>query len=240
MPEEAPTTEAPETGTPPESPEAPINGAPPEAPSDSPDTDWKQRAEEFEKRYNDLRPEADRRASILADIEGRNGPERQAAALAERAQIELEDEEAEEPEEDFDLPPDPNERIDALERQRAEEQAQREQDEFDRLEQDYLESTVATLEGDANVKLNEEQYGFVINDALNNRDPHDGKPDVEGSFKKLKAMLDSAGVEWGKTKDTVVPPGGAPGEKQITPEMLRNKETRQKIALEAFQAAKEA
>lgn len=241
MPEEAINAEVPaDAGTPPETPETPATGAPPEAPSDSPDTDWKQRAEVAEKRYEDLRPQANQWESALADIEGRNGPERQRQALAERARVELEDEEAEEEPDEFDLPPDPNDRLDALEQREAEREQQHEQDEFDRLEAKYLEDTVGALEGKEGIKLTEGQYGFVINNALANRDPHDGKPDVEGSFSAFKAEVEAGAQKWVKSKETVVPPNGTKGELKITPEMLRDKDTRQKIAVEAYEAAERA
>lgn len=228
MPDEA-TTEAPETtGTPP-TPEAPETGAPDTGQSESPEIDWKQR-------YEDLRPEADRRASLLADIEGRNGPERQAQALAEHARIELEEEEAEE-EDEFNLPPDPNERIDALERERAEEKQRAEDAEFERLEAQYLEETVGALEDKEGIKLTDAQYDFVINKALANRDPHDGKPDVEGSFKAWKAEVEAAGQGWVKSKETVVPPLGTEGEPKID---LRDKDARQKLGTEVFEAAERA
>lgn len=233
MPEEA--HEALETGTPLSPPETPDTGAPTEASSESPEIDWKQR-------YEDLRPEADRRQSVLSDIEGRNGPDRQAAALAEVARIELEEAQAEEPEDeyDFDLPPDPNERLDALERERAEERAEQQDAEFNRLEGQYLESTVGKLEDEANIRLSDEQYAFVVNNALANRDPHDGKPDIDGSFAQFKAMMDSAGESWAQTKDTHIAPGGIPGEPKITPEQLRDKDKRQKLGTEIYEAAERA
>jgi hypothetical protein len=233
-PEEA-ETPPPAAGTPPETPVTPETGAPPESPSDSPEIDWKQR-------YEDLRPEADRRASILADIEGRNGPERQAAALSERARIELEaaDEAEEEDDDDFDLPPDPNERIDQLERERQDERQQREDAEFDQLEEKYLESTVEALEAQAGLKLSDEAYDFVVNKALANRDPHDGKPDVEGSFKAWKAEVEAAGQSWVKSKDAVIPPLGTEGDKKLDPSILRDKDKRQNLGVEVFEAAERA
>lgn len=234
MPDEAINAEVParDAGTPPE-PTATPPEAPAEAPSESPEIDWKQR-------YEDLRPEADRRQSVLADIEGRNGSERQAQALAEVARIELEEEEEEEPEDDFDLPPDPNERIDALERERAEEQEASQEAEFDRLESEYIENVIGGLEENNNLKLSDAQYSFIVNNALANRDPHDGKPDLEGSFNAWKSELESAGQNWLKSKETVMPPLGTEGEKKITPEILRNKDKRQQLGAEIYEAAERA
>lgn len=232
MADEPAASEAPETGTPPEP-----NAAPPEAPAEgqpeSPDNiDWKQR-------YEDLRPEADRRASLLADIEGRNGRERQTQALAEHARIELAEEEAEEPEEDeFDLPPDPSEEIEAIKQQLAERDEVAEAAEFDQLEQDYTERTVESLEESENVKLSDEGYELIVNYGLSHRDPHDGKPDFEGGFKALKAEREAASAAYSRSKDeAALAPVGAKGEQKVD---LSNKEARQKLATEAYEAAERA
>jgi hypothetical protein len=228
MPDEA--TEAPEkTGTPTETEVTPETGALAEAQTESPDnTDWKQR-------YEDLRPEADRRASVLADIEGRNGPERQAQALAEHARIELEEEEAEEPEEEFDLPPDPSDEIAAIKQQLAERDEVAQAAEFDRLEAEYIESTVEDLADKANLKLNDEEYEVVVNHGLANRDSHDGKPDLEGGIAKLKAIQEAARKSYAKSKDdSVLAPVGATGEPKID---LRNKDERVDLGTKVFEAA---
>lgn len=234
MPPETQTPEAPEqTGTP-TSPTTPESGAPVTeppgtgSPSESPEEiDWKQR-------YEDLRPEADRRASLLADIEGRNGPERQEAALAEHARVELaEEEEAEEPEDEFDLR-DPHEEIDAIRQELAERDEMTREAEFDQLEQQYCESTVEGLEGSENFKLSDEEYDFVVNRALANRDQHDGKPDLEGSFKALKKSILARNKGVFDSKEAFVPPIGTEGEPKID---LRDKEARQKVMTEAYEAA---
>jgi len=232
MPEEAIAPEAPEQqpGTPPEP-----NATPPEAPAEgqskSPEVDWKQR-------YEDLRPEADRRASLLADIEGRNGPERQRAALAEHARIELEEEEAEELDDEFDLPPDPSEEIEAIKQQLAERDEAAEAAEFDRLESEYTERTVEALEDSENMKLSDEGYELVVNYGLSHRDPHDGKPDFEGGFKALKAEREAAKTAYDRSKnEAALAPVGAKGEPNID---LRNKEARVQKATEAYEAAERA
>lgn len=231
MPDEAVVPEAPETGTPPE-PKATPPEAPAEGQTDSPDNiDWKAR-------YEDLRPEADRRASLLADIEGRNGPERQTQALAEHARIELAEEEAEEPEEEFDLPPDPSEEIEAIKKQLAERDEAAEAAEFDQLEQDYTERTVSSLEESENMKLSDEGYELIVNYGLSHRDPHDGKPDFEGGFKALKAEREAASAAYSRSKDeAALAPVGSKGEQKVD---LSDKEARQKLATEAYEAAERA
>jgi hypothetical protein len=237
MPPETQTPEAPEqTGTP-TSPTTPEPGAPVTeppgtgSPSESPeDIDWKQR-------YEDLRPEADRRASLIADIEGRNGPDRQRQALADHARIELaeEEEEAEEPEfgeDEFDLR-DPNEEIDAIRQELAERDERASEAEFDQLEREYTERTVEALEESENVKLSDEGYDLVVNYGLAHRDPHDGKPDFEGGFAALKAERQAANASYLQSKETFVPPVGTEGEPKID---LRDKEARQKVMTEAYEA----
>jgi hypothetical protein len=231
MPDEA-TPEAPINGTPPEPKETPETGAPPEGQTESPDSiDWKQR-------YEDLRPEADRRASLLADIEGRNGPDRQAAALAEHARIELEAEEAEEPDDEFDLPPDPLDEIETIKQQLAERDQAAEQAEFDQLEAAYIESTVDELADKASLKLNDDEYEVVVNFALANRDPHDGKPALEGGIAKLKAIKEASRQDYLQSKDdTILAPVGTEGEPKIN---LRDKQARQKLGTEVYEAAQRA
>lgn len=227
--------EAPDTGTPPESTVTPETGAPPEAPqTESPEeTDWK-------KRYEDLRPEADRRESLLADIEGRNGPERQAMALQEHARIELEndDEGPDELDDEFDLPPDPSEEIAKIRQELAERDEEAKAAEFERREQAHCEETIEALEKSENFKLSEEEYDFVVNRGLAYRDQHTGEPDLAGSFKAFKDSIKARGKNLVDGKlDTVTPPVGTPGEPKID---LRDKEARQKRATEVYEAVERA
>lgn len=221
-------TEAPEkTGTP-ETTEAPKE-APPEGQTETPEIDWKQR-------YEDLRPEADRRASLLADLEGRNGPERQAQALSEHAQIELEEENEETEPNEFDLP-DPSEEIAQIKQQLAERDEAAKDAEFAQLEQEYTETTIADLEGKENLKLSNEEYEIVVNYGFSHRDQHDGRPDFEGGFKALKKVQEADRKRYTESKDTFVPPVGTSGEPKID---LRNKEARQKLGQEVYEAAERA
>lgn len=235
MPPEAQTPEAPaETGTPtspttPEQSGAPVTESPgsdsqPESPEG---IDWKQR-------YEDMRPEFDRRQSVLADIEGRNGPERQAHALQEHARIELEAEEAEaQPEEEFNFR-DPNEEIDKFRQELAERDQATQEAEFNQLEGRYCESTVEKLETDENFKLSDEEYDFVVNRALANRDEFDGKPDLEGSFKAFKkSILSRQKALVDGRDDAPMPPLGTEGEPKID---LRNKDARQEYGTKIFEA----
>lgn len=219
----------------PEDSGTPTDAAVPDAPAPestdsqtAPDNiDWKQR-------YEDLRPEADQRASILADIRGQNGPERQAQVLREQAQIELEAEEEEAPDDDY---LDPGEaalqRTEALEQRLAEQQQQSEAAEFDRLEDQYITKTIKDLEGEHGVTLSDKEKRFVKNDALANR-LQDDRPDLEGAMETLIEFkkAERNAVVNGK-KDAPMAPVGTAGEDKLD---LSDDETRQKYMAEVFES----
>ena len=189
----------------------------------------------YEQRYTQLRSEFDRRNELLADIEGRRGPEAQAQALAQYAQIELESDDPEpELEDEFDIP-DPSAEVAQIRQELAERDEVAQAAEFDRLEAEYIERTVEGLEAQDNLKLSDDEYQIVVNHGLANRDPHDGKPDLEGGFNALKAAQEAARNRYAASKDSAaLAPVGATGESKID---LRDKEARQKLATEVFEAA---
>jgi len=236
MPEEAAVAEAPVVEDSPSVPEAPAS-------PDSPTSDSPQVPDGYveEKRLKDTQAELTRKSELLADIEGRNGPERQAAALSEHARIELEAEEAElEPEEEFELPPDPQEEIEAIRQELAERDEVAAEAEFEQLENRYINETVAQLEESENVKLSKEERDLVVNYGLNHREEHgpeQGKPDLQGGFAALKASQEAFRKRYTESKETFVPPVGTEGEPKVN---LRDKEARQKLATEAFEAAERA
>lgn len=220
----------PETGPDGGNPDEPDSaGSPSESPDDG--IDWKQR-------YEDLRPEADRRASLIADLEGRNGQDRYAEALREVARIELQEEQEAAPEEFDDLDePDPNEEIGKIREELAQRDAAAEEAYLQGLEEEYIEDTVEELETEHNLKLNDKEYSVVVNHAVANRDPHDGRPDLKGGFELLKEVRGAERKRYTKSKDGVEPPAGTPGEPKID---LRNKDARQKLGVEVFEAAERA
>lgn len=217
-------------------PKAEDTPTPPEAPAtpDTPESDSPKVPDGYieESRYKELQAEFTRRNEQWADIEGRNGPERQAAALQEHARIELEDEEAEEPDDEFELPPDPSEEIAEIRQELAERDEAARAAEEDRLETRHCDETISDLEESENFKLTEKEYDFVVNRALANRDPHDGRPDLEGSFKAFKESIQERNNGYLQSKDTFVPPVGSEGEPKID---HRDKEQRQKLGTEIFE-----
>jgi hypothetical protein len=191
---------------------------------------------DYKQRYEDLRPEFDRRNELLADIEGRNGPDRQARALQEHARIELEDEEAQAELEDdeFELPPDPGEEIAQIRQELAERDEASEQAEFNDLEDRYIEATLGDLEGKENLKLTDDEKALVRNYGLNNRDEFDGKPDLEGGFAALKASLEADRKRYMESKrNAVLAPVGTEGEQKIN---TRDPEARRKAMADIYEA----
>lgn len=189
------------------------------------DIDWK-------KRYEDLRPEADRRASTIADLEGKNGPERQAEALRQ-FNVELEaDDDDDELDDDPELR-DPLEEVDEI----REELANRDEDakaaEFDQLERKYVEETVEKLESDRDVELGDDEYGWVVTHALMHRDEESGRPDLEGGFEQLKKLQDQARDGYRESKRAVPPPLGTEGEQKVD---LKDPEARRKYMAEVYEA----
>lgn len=208
----------------------------PEAPA-SPDTPTPESPEviDYKQRYEDLRPEFDRRNELLADIEGRNGPERQARALQEHARIELEDEEAlAEEDDEFELPPDPSEEIAEIRQELAERDEASQQAEFNDLEDRYITATLGDLEGKENLKLTDDEKELVRNYGLNNRDEFDGKPDLEGGFAALKASLEADRKRYMESKrNAVLAPVGTEGEQKIN---TRDPEARRKAMADIYEA----
>jgi len=198
------------------------------APTESPDSD------PFEKRYNDLRSEFDRRNEVLAAAEGRYGPERQAEALGQFG-VELAGEEDEDYEEEFDDDyPDPSEEVRALREEIEQERAERKERELDELEDRYIKQTIGELEKEHSFKLSEKEKRIVRSDAVANR-LDDDRPNLEEAFADLKEAKETAREEYRESKrnPSPPPPTGSPGEDKID---LSDDETRQKYMAEVVDA----
>jgi hypothetical protein len=232
MPDEA-TPEAPEsTGTPQESQTTPDTGAPVAEDSQAvtPDVNWQQR-------YEDLRPEADRRANVLNDIQGLNGPERQAQALAEYANVEIASDDPEPDDEQFDPynVPDPSAEVQALRDEIEQDRLAAEVAQLEAQEDAFIDDTVANLEQEGGVQLSNDQYDLLYSYALAHRDPTNQRPDIEGAFNAVKGLGDAAVRNYTNAKSGAVqPPVGTSGEPKIDP---RNKAERIKAATAAYEAA---
>lgn len=184
--------------------EEPTGAPAPESTEDStPAVDW-------EKRYNDQRSEFDRRGSLLAAAEGRQGPEAQAEALRQLG-VEVE---MEEPTEEEDTYVDPDERIDRLEQQLAERAQAEEQEQFHQLETEYIDKTLKGIEQENGVNLSDREVKIITNNALANR-LEDGRPDLQGAFDDLKEIKSAARDEYLASKKTAKAPVGTAGEETI-------------------------
>lgn len=229
MPDEA-TATAPVVEDSPSAPEAPVS-------PDSPTSDSPTIPEGYveEKRFKDTQAALTEKNELLADIEGRNGPDRQARALQEHARIELEDEEAlAEEDDEFELPPDPSEEIAQIRQELAERDEASQQAEFNDLEDRYITATLGDLEGKEDLKLTDDEKALVRNYGLNNRDEFDGKPDLEGGFAALKASLEADRKRYMESKrNAVLAPVGTEGEKKIN---TRDPEARRQAMADIYEA----
>jgi len=224
MADEPVAAEAPEESGTPE--EAAVQDAPAQEQT-APDTiDWKQR-------YEDLRPEADRRQSTLADLEGHNGPQRQAEALR-RFGVELQEEEEEEdPYADLADPAEQAlQRTEMLEQQLAQRDEAAQEAEFERLESEYIDKTVGELEAKEGIELSEKEYATVVNNALANR-LEDDRPDLEGAFADLKEIQSAARDRYLNSKKAPKAPVGTAGEDKLD---TKNPEELRKHAAEIMEA----
>lgn len=212
----------------------PINAAPNEEGTPAEPEQGSQPAIDYEQRYNDLRPEFDRKNQLLSAAEGHHGAEAQAQALR---QLGVEVELDEEPDDAY---VDPDERIDRLEAQLQERQEAEKEAEFQRLESQYIKSTLAEIEGQEEIKLSDQETKLVVNHALANR-LGDGKPDLQGAVEALKTIKGAARDEYlasqrEKAKAPRAPVGTA-GEEKID---LSDQDARQKWMAEQMQALEES
>lgn len=189
--------------------EKPAAEPPAEGAAEQPTTDW-------EKRYNDLRPQFDRNNQVLAAAKGDHGPEAQIQALQQLGvNVQRPEEEPEEP----DLFEDPDERTqreiaeireDLQQRDEAQEHA-----EFERLEHQFINGTIDQLEKDENLKLPKEERDWVEAQAKANRH-ESGEPNLKGAFDALKGIKSRARDEYlASKKQAARAPAGAVGEEQI-------------------------
>lgn len=174
--EDTPTPEA--DG--PQSDEAPITDSP--APS-----------EDYEKRYNDLRPQYDRTMSRNQELEQFLGaladPQTQAQALAALGLEVAGDDDDDD--DDFDYE-DPDERIDRIEQFISQREAEAENAEILKLEQEYVTEAIKEITKAENIDLSAEERKLVETLAKHPemRD-EDGIPDVEAAFAEFKAATEA-------------------------------------------------
>lgn len=194
MPEEAIPAPVEETPTP--APEAA-----PETPPE-PTTNWEQR-------YQDLRPEFDRKSQQLSEyealVEALSDPESRDEVLAmlgpEEAPV---DDEAD----PYDT------RLQAIEGYLQENaQHDTEQQQISQLAEN-IDGQFDTLEQEIGKKLSDEQLDTLEVLALANRDDQ-GNPDVKGAYEYLNKLIDAERQNWVQSKRSEQPLLGQPGSEQI-------------------------
>lgn len=161
---------------------------------DSPEID-------FEQRYNDLRPEFDRRSQALSQAEqmqealsGLAGPEAQAQALRSLG-IELEDDQ----EDDYYEDDDPDTRLDRLEQTIEQQQAMAEQQAYVEAEQEFLVEGIEALEQREGREFSEQEVAILASVARANR-LENGTPDLSLAHDHLSDLLTERQKSWIESK----------------------------------------
>lgn len=218
--------------------EAPINAAlDQEAPATEAPADT-----DYEKRYNDMRSEFDRRGSELSNyrfqdeaLRGEHGPEQQALAF-QRAGVEVQQAEEEAEEDPFE---DPYEkRIGTLEQRLEAKEEAEEQAQADATEAQLVKEGLTDLEKEGTVKLTEIDKEIIKNDALINRfnfrSIDDLNAALKNSYDRLVAVKKGSQEEYRTSKNNVqLPPVGSAGEEKLD---TRNPEQRRAFMLKDFEA----
>lgn len=193
-------------------PAAPVEDTPPatEAPSI-----------DFEKRYNDLRSEFDRRAQREAERDRQLDEYRQqleslqASTPAAPKQDNWDDEEYEVDPLARQAAQEAQARVARLEAQLA---AQAEQDTLARQEAQehtYIDEELDRLEQQFDTKLPDRASAWIGRDALENRDPITGQPDVEGAFAAYNQMMEAQKKQWVSGKRSAPAPASGPGAVEV-------------------------
>jgi len=199
----------------PEVQDTPINAdAAPEEGRPAPESTDSQPAVDYQKRYDDLVPEYTRGQQLIAAARGDHGPEAQMQALQQLG-VEVQQEEEAEEDDPFE---DPAERAlretQALKAKLAEKDEQEEVARFQKLEREFIDTTLGEIEGKENVKLSKRDKHFVETAALSNR-LEDGRPDLEGAVKDLIELRNEARDGYIASKKAPKAPVGTAGEAKI-------------------------
>ena len=189
----------------------------------------------FEQRYNDLRPEFDRRSQALSQAEqmqealsGLAGPEAQAQALMSLG-IELEDDQDDDYESD-----DPDTRLERLEQTIEEQQAMAEQQAYVEAEQNFLVDGIEALEQREGREFSEQEVAILASVARANR-LDDGTPDLSLANDHLTELLTERQKSWIESKRGGRRPGsGVAAGKAVD---LNDPESRVQFMAERIEAA---
>jgi hypothetical protein len=180
---------------------------------------------DYEQRYNDLRPEFDRKSQTLSEYEQFIGhlrdPETQAEAL-QALGLQLEEDE-EQDDEEWD---DPEERLEAelegVKEYLAEQQQAQQFAEYQEREVDYVDDAITELEDEESIELSDKELGAVVRLADTLRD-EDGWPDVKAAWEMLGGVSETQRERYIKSKRSPQVQSGASPSKQ---ENLDDKDSR--------------
>jgi hypothetical protein len=229
MPEETPAPEQEPQETPEES--GPEDQAPAESTEDSqPDSD-------YQKRYEDLRPQYDRTSSELDQyrrfISSLQDPETQAQAL-EALGLELEGDEDEEEDDYGDFDEDP--RVDRIEQYLAEQAEAQQEAEADQLEQEWLDKELKRISKDENVEFSDEEQDAILHLADSMRD-EDDVPDVAAAYSALSKAVENGRKRYVESKKAPKVEVGQPGQEKVD---LSDDDSRVNALASVIEAAKQA
>lgn len=196
----------------------------------------------YEKRYNDIRPQYDRQAQFLAALEGRHGAEAQAQALmalggpkalAEAlGELGYEIEGEDEPDEDFEDDEFRDPRVDDL----LQKEQEREEAEFlNRLEK-HIDSSIEDLAKEAKIDLTDTEKNLIFYAV---EPGEDGQPDVKAAFEQVTGLRDEHIKQYRNSKKNApsAPAKGSSGEPAVD---LSDPKKRRAHALEVANAAFES
>lgn len=176
---------------------------------------------DFEKRYKDLQAEFTRRAQRDAerDEQLRTYQEQIEALQARQPYSPQFDED-----DDEEFYDDPSkhptiqagmQRIAQLEAQLAQ---QREQDTLQRQadeESHYIDGELDRIESQFKIKLDDDESAIIGREALANRDPLTGRPDVEGAYATYHRILEGRKKQWVEGKRSAPAPATGPGAVEV-------------------------
>lgn len=175
---------------------------------------------DFEKRYNDLRSEFDRRAQREAEREERlRQYEEQLSALQAQPHTPAPYDGDEEDYIDDPLQ-DPRvqaylQKVDRLEAQLAE-KAQQETLEQERArEHAFIDAELDRFEKATQSTLSDRMATWIGREALANRDPITGQPDVEGALAAYRQEMEAQKAQWVDTKRGAPAPVSGPGAVEV-------------------------
>ena len=185
-------------------------------PEETQDTRQEVPENDYEKRYNDLRPEYDRTRQEVAQLRqfqeaarGAFGPEVQAQVLRQIG-LDLDDVE------DFEDRENESEedRVARLEQWKSEFEQQQQEQLLAQQEEEYLVSEIEALEKEAGREFSDEELTLIARAAQASR-LENGDPDVKGAYELLTGVSKSAREQYVNSKKAPKAPVGSPGEEQI-------------------------